>query len=106
MKTEEKTEKTAEGSNAGVRRFVLDMSKVKKEDLPERFKGLRLIPLVEGQYESDYDVVMDELPPDVAKSCKELAAKMQPHRNRPDWPLGIDESHVNRMPEGAFIRFA
>lgn len=87
---------------SGVRRYVLDLSNVKFDDLPERFRnGPMRIPMVEGQHESDYDVVMDELPPEVAEEWKKYSIAKKPAM-RKDWPLGVDNSHLDRCP-GAVI---
>ena len=87
-----------------VRRFVLDMSKVAKEDLPERFQGGPLIiPLMEGQFECDYDVIESELPADFVKKWHDFSN--EPGKEM-GWPLGINDFHLERMPAGAILRNA
>ena len=90
-------EKTVSGHlKRGVRRYILDLSNVKPDDLPERFKGGPMrIPMVEGQYENDYDVVMEELPPKFAKEWKSYSVKKKPAM-RQDWPLGVSDHHLDR----------
>jgi len=88
----------------GVMRYVLDLSQVNKKDLPERFRGGPLvIPLREGRFKCDYDVVEAELPVDVVKKWRDFSK--EPGKKM-DWPLGINKSHIERMPDGAILRDA
>ena len=87
-----------------VKRYILDLSQVAKKDLPERFKGGPLmIPLRKGQYECDYDVIEEELPSlfvDKWRGFSDMPGKTK------EWPLGINDEHLERMPDGAILRDA
>ena len=87
-----------------VKRYILDLSQVAKEDLPERFiGGPVIIPLREGLFECDYDVIEDELPRYFIEKWRSFSD--EPGKIK-DWPLGINKDHLKRMPEGAILRDA
>ena len=95
-------ELTARPLQSLVKRYILDLSNVKPGDLPERFKnGPMQIPMVEGHYENEYDVVMDELPPEIAEKWKKYSIAKKPAM-RQDWPLGVSSHHLDRC-RGAVI---
>jgi len=90
--------------HSGVKRYVLDLSQVAKEDLPERFVGGPLIiPMREGQFECDYDVIEEELPSDFVNRWRGFSD--EPGKTK-EWPLGVNKSHLERMPDGAILRDA
>ena len=102
--TDENRADGTEGVQRCVMRFVLDLSQVAKEDLPERFKGGPLIiPLEKGQFECDYDVIESEMPAEFVKKWRDYSE--EPGKEM-KWPLGINESHLARMPDGAILRDA
>ena len=76
-----------------MKRYILDLTKV--ENLPEHYLDCRLIPCVEGRHWHEYDVIENEIPPDVLKSLRKEASKRC--RPAPWWPEDMKSKFMQEV---------